>query len=77
MWPYPQLPADLVIFNEEILIKKLYFLSSDKTVFNKRRSKLFTFVFKLFKLVGALTIVLMSYLSTFLAAKSDVSTAVA
>ena len=77
MWRYPQLPADLVTFNEKILIKKLHFLSSDKTVFNKPTSKLFTFVFKLFKLVGALTILLMSYFSTFLTAKSDVSTAVA
>ena len=29
MWPNPQFRADLVIFTEEILNEKLYFLCSD------------------------------------------------
>ena len=60
-----------------------YFFESTGTVFNLAISK--SSVFKLFKLVGTLTNLLMSYLSTstfkaiksFLAAKSDVSTPVA
>ena len=35
MWPNPQFPADLVTFTEEILNGKLYFLCSEKLVFDR------------------------------------------
>ena len=30
MWPNPELPADLIIFTEEIVNGKLHFLCSDR-----------------------------------------------
>ena len=63
----------------------LNFPKSTGTVFNSPTFKSFTFLFKLFKLVGTLINLLISSLSTsafkaiksFLASKSDVSTPVA
>ena len=76
---------NFVVITTSLATTSHNFCKSTGTVFNLPSSKSSTFVFKLFKLVGTLTSLLITYLSnsafkaikSFLAAKSDLSTPVA